>query len=51
MRLDWHGNMADRGNAGGVGKLAQRSDVGLSGIVLSLILDIGVCSLTGEKTG
>jgi hypothetical protein len=43
--------MVGGGDVGGVGNLARRSDVGSSGTVFFLVSDIGVYSLTGEKTG
>ena len=40
-----------RGDVGGVSYIAGCSNDKLSGAGLSLVSDIGVCSLTGEKTG
>jgi hypothetical protein len=51
MHLDWHRDMGGGGETGGVGNLARCSNVELFGTGFSLVSDIGVFFLTGEKTG
>ena len=51
MRLDRHGDMGGGGDAGGIGNSTDDPNVELSGTEFSLISDIEVCSLAGEKTG
>jgi hypothetical protein len=51
MQLDRRGDMGGGGEAGGIGTLTCCSNVELSGTGFSLVSDIGVCSLTGEKIG
>ncbi len=50
MRMDRRGEVGGGGDIGGVGDLAGCAN-GLDGRRVSLVSDIGVCSLTGEKIG
>ena len=50
MRLDRRGEVGGGGDVGGVGDLAGCANE-LDGTRVSLVSDIGVCSLTGEKIG